>query len=558
MSNTPFVGLRPFKREEASIFFGREEHVVEFFSQFVGLSPLKPEETAITFGKEAHIAECLPPINEQRFMTLVGHAGSGKTSFINAGLIPHLLNDEHGAAVKWQIAEMQPGAHPFANLVAALRAEQALNTNFNAIDINASVLKSNPNALHELLAKHPLPPQTKLLVICDQFEDVFRYPNEEATAFIELLVASTKAYADSANNIYVLISLQSGCLKQCRSFPKLAVDMNNGLFLLPGLNPVQLSRAIEKPIEMFGGCIEQELCMQLLEDVAQNQLPLLQLALLSLWKKSTDQYLTIFDYYVIGGVKRVLSNHADQLFFSLTTEQQMLARTLFKALLVADQQGGYSTQPLKLMDIAALAKVDWKALVKVADAFRQDGEGFLSPTLPQILTADTYLEITHDSYCQQWHQLAEWVEEETNAAKNYVHLKDTALQYQSANGSLLRASELDVLWRWYEETEPTELWSKRYGGEFALAEVFLKKCKKIALIKKVSVLTIGLLMLAVTSLFTISFMQGEAELQSNQMKQQAVHQPVKAATIEGYNRFDDQQSTVVLYDAHQNGMGVIN
>lgn len=520
MSHLPFVGLRPFKSEEADIFFGRETHLAEFLTQFNTLS----------------------------FMTLVGSAGSGKTSFINAGIVPHLLNDKRDAAVKWKIAEMQPGETPFANLAKALQAEQALNTNFNAIQIDENLLRSSSTALNELLDKHPLPRYTKLLIIVDQFEALFRYPNDETAAFIDLLTTSTTSY--SATEIHVLISLRAGYLKQCRAFPNLAIDMSHGLFLLPNLTREQVKCAIEMPIALFGGDIEQELSTQLLEDIAQNELPLLQLALLTLWKKSVDQQLTIFDYYVVGGIKRVLSNHADQLFFNLTAEQQVLAKKLFKALLVADEQGGIGTQPLKLVDIAALAKVDWKALIKVADAFRQESEGLLLPILPQILTAETYLDIAHEGYCQQWHQLAEWVSEETNAAHYYTQLKNAAMQYQSANGALLCASELDQIRHWFDETQPTELWSKRYGGEFALAKAFLEKCKRIALLKKASIVTVGVLMLAVTSIFTFSFMRAEVSLQSKQQPPIA-QKSVKTVSAAPYQALDHPQSTVVLYEARQ-------
>ncbi len=482
MSNAPFVGLRPFKREEANIFFGREEHVTDLLALFA----------------------------EQHLVTVVGTAGSGKTSLVNAGLIPHLLE---GALCPtgghWQIAEMRPGQQPFKNLVIALQSEEALDANLHTIPLDPVALQGNPNALHELLVKYHFPQQNKLLIVCDQFEELFRHQSEEAAAFINMLIASSQTYTSPegivSNNIYVLINLRSGYLKQCSAFPAWSAVMNKGLFLLPVLKQEQLIQAVEKPIVKFGGSIEHDLCIQLVEDAAQNHLPLLQLVLLTLWQKSADKDLTIFDYYVVGGIKSVLSNHADRIFQSLTSEQQVLVKTVFKTLFVSNQQGGYFTQPVKLADIAALLKVDRKAIVTILDLFREEDEALLSPTLPLPLIAETLVDIANESYCLQWHRVADWLEEEARAANNYVLLRKAAQQHQRNHTALLRTAELNMLRQWFEEAEPTELWSKRYGGDFKLTEGYLKKCKKVAVIKKVSLLLASVLVLVVASLFSYGF-----------------------------------------------------
>lgn len=56
----PYVGLRPFERNEADIFYGRGEH----------------------------IAEMLRVLRKQHFLAVVGSSGSGKSSLVRAGLLP--------------------------------------------------------------------------------------------------------------------------------------------------------------------------------------------------------------------------------------------------------------------------------------------------------------------------------------------------------------------------------------------------------------------------------------------------------------------------------------
>ena len=68
MDNTlppePYVGPRPFRKEEQAIFFGRDGEIRELSSLVV-----------------AH-----------RTLLLYARSGAGKTSLINAGLVPRLVN----------------------------------------------------------------------------------------------------------------------------------------------------------------------------------------------------------------------------------------------------------------------------------------------------------------------------------------------------------------------------------------------------------------------------------------------------------------------------------
>ena len=56
----PYVGLRPFEFHEASLFYGRGEH----------------------------IAEMVRTLRKSHFLAVVGSSGSGKSSLVRAGLLP--------------------------------------------------------------------------------------------------------------------------------------------------------------------------------------------------------------------------------------------------------------------------------------------------------------------------------------------------------------------------------------------------------------------------------------------------------------------------------------
>ena len=81
----PYLGLRPFREPDASRFFGRDQLVDQLAERVTSRAP---------------------------FTAVVGPSGSGKSSAVQAGLLPRVRDDIREAV----IAVVQPGLHPFAEL----------------------------------------------------------------------------------------------------------------------------------------------------------------------------------------------------------------------------------------------------------------------------------------------------------------------------------------------------------------------------------------------------------------------------------------------------------
>ena len=99
MPSNPFPGLRPFREDEAQLFFGRESQVDRMVDK----------------------------LEETRFLAVVGTSGCGKSSLVNCGLKPALhrgLMNQGGA--KWRIANFRPGATPIRSMAKALAKDDLL------------------------------------------------------------------------------------------------------------------------------------------------------------------------------------------------------------------------------------------------------------------------------------------------------------------------------------------------------------------------------------------------------------------------------------------------
>ncbi|MBN2862367.1 MAG: hypothetical protein JXN62_04335, partial [Bacteroidales bacterium] len=58
------------------------------FNPFPGLRPFRPEESDLFFGREKESEEIINKLLTNKFVTVIGASGSGKSSLINSGIIP--------------------------------------------------------------------------------------------------------------------------------------------------------------------------------------------------------------------------------------------------------------------------------------------------------------------------------------------------------------------------------------------------------------------------------------------------------------------------------------
>lgn len=428
MSDFPYPGLRPFKRDETDVFFGREEQVDRL----------------------------LEKLEEFRFLAVVGPSGCGKSSLVQAGMLAGL---EAGflasAGVRWRTARMHPGYSPMRNLAEALLEEAALWPQSwrheESVAFLLAALRRGPLGLIEVLQATPLPRGTNLLILVDQCEEVFRcrkqYNADEAQAFIDLLLASarqsirqgtTPVYQGTTpvyTPVYVVITMRSDFMSECASLSGLLEAMNESQFLIPRLRREESQTAIEGPAGVFGGKVEAALVNRLLNDMGKDsnpdQLPLMQHALMRMWtiaqKRGTaPSTLTIGDYEAVGGLERALTNHAEEAFEELEEGQKRIAELLFRSISERSERSvpmQDSCRPVRLSEIAALAGVNSEDVAGVVEVFRRTDRGFLTPPAGMPLLPETIISISHESLIRQWARLNEWAEEEAASASASCRLK---------------------------------------------------------------------------------------------------------------------------------------
>jgi hypothetical protein len=150
---------------------------------YPGLRPFRPDEEAFFFGRERQVDRMIDKLARQRFLAVVGTSGGGKSSLVNCGLRPALHRGMMAAAgSSWRVVQFRPGANPTRAFAQALA--QVL---FEGQDDDRAMLDSIVEAnLHvsslgvlDLYAQARLPADMNLLIVVDQFEELFRYHRQD-------------------------------------------------------------------------------------------------------------------------------------------------------------------------------------------------------------------------------------------------------------------------------------------------------------------------------------------------------------------------------------------
>jgi WD40 repeat protein/tetratricopeptide (TPR) repeat protein/energy-coupling factor transporter ATP-binding protein EcfA2 len=468
----------------------------ERFNPFPGLRPFRMDEEYLFFGRETQCSDLITRLSKQKFLGVLGASGSGKSSLVRAGLLPALYGGSlPGAGSHWSVAVMRPGGDPIGNLAESL-LESELWDDFDEDDDTLpdrldleTTLQRSALGLRETAKLARMPEGHNLLVVVDQFEELFRFSNsanvdqrDEAEAFVSLLIEGARQEQFS---IYVVLTMRSDFFGDCASFESLAQVINDGDYLVPRLTREQLKDAIEGPIRVGGAEMAPALVQRLLNDAGDDpdQLPILQHAMMRTWNhwKSEGQNpgsgpITHVHYEAIGGTESALSLHADEVMATLPNDRQRIAaQRMFKALTerAADNRG--IRRPHRLGRLCEITEGSEADVAAVVNAFRKPGVTFLMPGVEEELTAATVVDISHESFMRHWKRMDQWVHEEHQSASIYHRLLESALLWKQGRADLYHNPDLQIAQAWREHVHPNAAWAGQYGGNFDTAMEFLER-----------------------------------------------------------------------------------
>ncbi|MGO4457309.1 trypsin-like peptidase domain-containing protein [Streptomyces sp. M-16] len=422
-----------------------------------GLEPFTAEQAQWFEGREGAVRQVLANLaRQQRLTLLLGPSGSGKSSLVEAGVLPALAAGELPQSDRW----LPVVARPRQDLLAEL--ERAGLPGAATDGIAAAVTR-------KLAAERSY---RRVVLVVDQFEELLvqsasGLQHERRLAATNEITAAVKSRAE----LSIILIMRDDFYPQLAALARMFEAAMPGLLNVPSaLSQQDLHDIITLPAERTGARFQPGLPEQIISDVLATTpegtasreapvtvLPLLELTLSQLWERRRDGYLTHEAYRRIGGVTGSLTTWCDTAMDELPPDHRPVAQRILTSLVRPADLTHHipairAQVPLhELRDLAA----DPGAGPEGDDAF---DEVLAVLTRHRIITTHTPLvpghpdapagppvaELIHDALIQDWGTLREWVSQDHRFQEWFDHTRDRRARWAAGNdpGDLLGGTAL--------------------------------------------------------------------------------------------------------------------
>ncbi|BDI04975.1 SUMF1/EgtB/PvdO family nonheme iron enzyme [Sphaerotilus microaerophilus] len=396
---------------------------------YPGLAAFRPEDSEFFFGREDDTARVVEKLRAERFVSLCGGSGTGKSSLAAAGVDPALRTSNPGLTY----LRFKPQGQPLRQLAEAL--DRALP------EERGSLFGPRVSRLEQWLLTDPAKALEGLgkpvLLLADQFEELFTQTDTaQADAFRPVFEA-----LGQVPDVLRLLTLRSEFMGRLADWLPEGDFARSLVHLQPITQPERLRRLIRDPAERCGVAVERDVEESLVTaaSTARGALPLVALTLHRLFdQRDPGLGLTLKAYRSFGELAGVVQSAAARIDEALNADPALAAACdrLFGALAtVIDEVPARRTAPV------APLRAD-PAIGPLVEALR--AQGFLADP------DDAHVELAHESLLWHWPRLADW-------CRRYGDQLALRRQAEQAARDWERSGRLPALrWTWEREKPAVE------------------------------------------------------------------------------------------------------
>jgi uncharacterized protein YkwD len=388
---------------------------------YLGLDAFHENNQQLFFGRARLIGELVKRLKTQRWLSVLGSSGSGKSSVVRAGLIPALEQGALPDSAGWSyFPPMVPGSHPLANLARLILPPE---TEAAQIEAEADQLREAPTHLTNLITAHF---ERAVVLVIDQFEEIFTLCTDEVMRqrFVDNLIGLSQI-PDAQHR--VIITMRTDFETHVARLPSLQAAFEPSVVRITPLNAAELREVIEAPAALIGLKFEEGVVDALLNDTLGEPaaLPLLQFTLLKLWESRERNRVTWEAYKKLGGGRQALARSADEFYNKLIPEEQVTMRRILLKMV----------RPGEGLEVTS-NRVPRAALYQKAEANdRIDRvlDRLIKARLVRVSEGDTaadeQVEVAHEALVRNWPRLVEWLEGERVTLRQRQRLTAAAEQW---------------------------------------------------------------------------------------------------------------------------------
>lgn len=297
MKQQPYKFLYSFGLEDAHTFFGRELATENFYGRVMG----------------------------ERLIVLCAPSGAGKTSLLNAGLSPRLIQAGHAPIY---VRAYDDPIHAIQQALAALSGSSEPPFQLSLRDGLAWACARSGRQGQELV------------IILDQFEDFFisRPERERRQPLIDALADS---YDDKTLPLHIVIGLREDYASHLLDFQRRIPSIMHDKYYIDPMTRWEAQAAVVQPAARLTPAVsyEPDLLTLLLDDLAHGgmKLPHLQITCTRLYEALAEgeTRITLTAYEALGRAQGILSDYLDDVLDGLPGQAGKLARRVLQELVKA-------------------------------------------------------------------------------------------------------------------------------------------------------------------------------------------------------------------------------
>ncbi|AHH96649.1 BTAD domain-containing putative transcriptional regulator [Kutzneria albida] len=408
-------------------------------SPYPGLMAFSVGNAQYFFGRQQLTATLVDRLGADGPIAVVGASGSGKSSLLRAGLVPTIEGMDLATPRRWSWLLLTPGNKPVEALASALA--QATGRPVTEV---LHLVKEESSELRDLLADGDNARTERLVVVIDQFEELFTQCEHESErrTFVRALSALSAPPAAPAS---VVLAVRADFYGHCARYPELVASLERSLVVGP-MTAVELREAIERPAELAGLELEPGLSELLLRDLGAEEdaggiLPLLAHTLLATWQVREGNRLTLHGYAGVGGIHRAIATTADATYERFDP----FGRDLVRRMLLRMVHVGEGVEVTRW-------RVDRTSLIESSGDPETAAAVLDALARARLVTLDeNTAEISHEALLRSWPRLRQWIADDREGLRLHQQLAQDAQSWQREgrdDSALYRGARLVIARNW--------------------------------------------------------------------------------------------------------------
>ena len=407
------------------------------------LDSFGPADAEIFSGRDGDIARLQREFYASRCLILFGASGTGKTSLVQAGLLPSLPAERYA----WVPVRLLD-AHPTDAIKAALANEWGVD--------------QQTKPLHEAIRAATTTLGKAVVIVLDRGEELFQH---HARTVRQQFARDLGKCLDTASlDVHVLITVREDYYHRLGEFQDLIPTIFHHIMYVTRLTPEQAVAAVVEPAQQRGWHIDETLVEEVLvpqlvkmaqeratplaDEDACIEPPLVQIVCHALAQHAAQAHRTTIgaqDYAALGDIRTILGRYLETTLQQFGAEQRQ-ARAILKAMVTAQRTtwAGFLEELRSRVRTTFLEEL--RSRVRTARVpLTADLEGFLRRLVQARLVRATNVEgrtryeLLHDYLAAH---IAEWITDQERELTKVLEAIDRAYEVWQETELLLEERAL--------------------------------------------------------------------------------------------------------------------